>query len=96
MAYKKEGFRTAGKQGKFGIMREQNSAHASRNNYANFPEGECLIIEAPVCPTGKQFIGPEVRGLGIRCNSEQLSELTFTAGHSRASAVFRQNPLSSG
>lgn len=59
MAYQKEDFRIAGKQGKFGIMHEQNSAYASQNNYPNFPEGEWMIIEAPVCPQGKKFIGPE-------------------------------------
>lgn len=88
MAYQKEDFRIAGKQGKFGIMHEQNSAYASQNNYPNFPEGEWMIIEATVCPQGKKFIGPEVRGLRIWCNNKQLSELTFTAGYKRGVWVF--------
>lgn len=49
MAYKKDDFRAAWKQGKFGIMREQNAAYAAKNNYspfdANFPDGEWIIVD---------------------------------------------------
>lgn len=73
MAYKKDDFRAAWKQGKFGIMREQNSAYASANNYspfdANFPDGEWVIVDAPIGPKGKSSIGPETRGLRIWCIS---------------------------
>ncbi|MDR1466592.1 MAG: extracellular solute-binding protein [Treponema sp.] len=60
-SYGKDDFRAAWKQGRFGIMREQNSAYASEANYApfdkNFPNGEWLIIDPPKGPTGKQSVG---------------------------------------
>ena len=56
MAYQKDDYRAAWKQGKFGIMREQNAAYASEANYApfdnNFPNGEWKIINPPVGPKG--------------------------------------------
>ncbi len=77
MAYKKDDFRAAWKQGKFGIMREQNAAYSAQNNYApfdsNFPEGEWVIVEAPIGPKGKQSIGPEVRGLRIWAISDKAA-----------------------
>lgn len=73
MAYKKDDFRAAWKQGKFGIFREQNSALHSENNYApfdkNFPEGELIVIDPPVGPNGDSSVGPAVRGLRIWCVS---------------------------
>ena len=62
LAYKKDDFRAAWKQGRFGIMREQNAAFAAQANYApfdkNFPKGEWMIIDPPKGPTGKASIGP--------------------------------------
>lgn len=61
MAYKKDDFRAAWKQGRFGIMREQNAAFASEANYTpfdnNFPEGEWIVIDPPVGPKGKSSAG---------------------------------------
>jgi putative aldouronate transport system substrate-binding protein len=62
MAYKKDDFRAAWKQGKFGIMREQNAAYAAKANYApfdkNFPNGEWVIVDPPKGPNGKASVGP--------------------------------------
>lgn len=78
MAYKKDDFRAAWKQGKFGIMREQNAAYSAQNNYspfdANFPEGEWVIVDPPVGPKGYQSVGPEVRGLRIWAISDKAAE----------------------
>ena len=61
LAYKKDDFRAAWKQGRFGIMREQNAAYAAQGNYTpfdnNFPEGEWIVIEPPVGPKGKSGAG---------------------------------------
>ncbi len=61
LAYKKDDFRAAWKQGRFGIMREQNAAYANQGNYApfdnNFPEGEWVIVEPPVGPKGQSSAG---------------------------------------
>ena len=68
-AYKKDDFRAAWKQGKFGIFREQNSAYANTNNYKpfddNFPEGGFIVVDAPIGPNGKQSVGPAVEGFRI-------------------------------
>jgi len=60
-AYKKDDFRAAWKQGRFGIMREQNAAYSSKSNYApfdkNFPEGEWIIVDPPKGPKGLQSCG---------------------------------------
>jgi len=57
----KDDFRAAWKQGRFGIMREQNAAFAAENNYApfdkNFPNGEWIVIDPPKGPDGKQSVG---------------------------------------
>lgn len=78
MAYKKDDFRAAWKQGKFGIMREQNAAYAASNNYApfdaNFPDGEWIIVDPPVGPSGKNSVGPETRGLRIWSISAKAAE----------------------
>jgi len=62
LAYKKDDFRAAWKQGRFGIMREQNAAYAATANYApfdkNFPNGEWIVIDPPVGTTGKSSVGP--------------------------------------
>lgn len=61
LAYKKDDFRAAWKQGRFGIMREQNAAYASEGNYKpfdnNFPDGEWIVIEPPVGPKGQSSAG---------------------------------------
>ena len=68
-SYKKDDFRAAWKQGKFGVFREQNSAYASENNYSpfdkNFPDGGFIVVDAPVGPTGKNSVGPLVEGFRI-------------------------------
>ena len=61
LSYKKDDFRAAWKQGKFGIFREQNAAGFSESNYApfdkNFPNGELVIINPPVGPKGYSAVG---------------------------------------
>ena len=61
LSYKKDDFRGAWKQGRFGIMREQNAAYANEGNYKpfdnNFPEGEWIVIDPPVGPKGKSSAG---------------------------------------
>jgi len=78
MAYKKDDFRAAWKQGKFGIMREQNAAYAASNNYApfdaNFPNGEWMVIDPISGPTSKASVGPLTRGLRIWCISQKAAD----------------------
>ena len=61
LSYKKDDFRAAWKQGRFGVMYEQNAAYASESNYApfdmNFPDGEWIIIDAIAGPDGHAAIG---------------------------------------
>ena len=61
LSYKKDDFRAAWKQGKFGIMYEQNAAYAATANYApfdtNFPDGEWIVIDAIEGPDGHASIG---------------------------------------
>ena len=61
LSYKKDDFRATWKQGKFGMMYEQNSAFASESNYApfdaNFPEGEWIVIDALTGPDGCSSVG---------------------------------------
>lgn len=61
LSYKKDDFRAAWKQGRFGIMREQNAAFGAEANYApfdkNFPKGEWIVIDAPKGPKGHQSVG---------------------------------------
>jgi putative aldouronate transport system substrate-binding protein len=61
ISYGKDDFRAAWKQGRFGIMREQNAAFAAEANYApfdkNFPDGEWIVIDPPKGPSGKQSVG---------------------------------------
>ena len=69
MSYKKDDFRAAWKQGRFGIMREQNAAFAAEANYApfdkNFPAGEWIVIDPPKGPTGKMSVGPYIQAYRI-------------------------------
>ena len=50
LSYRKDDFRAAWKQGRFGVMKEQNAAFAGEANYApfdaNFPDGEWIVIDA--------------------------------------------------
>ncbi len=61
LSYKKDDFRAAWKQGKFGVMKEQNAAYAATSNYApfdkNFPEGSWTVLDAIKGPEGKASIG---------------------------------------
>ena len=61
LSYKKDDFRAAWKQGRFGMMYEQNAAYAATANYApfdaNFPDGEWIVIDPPVGPEGKSAVG---------------------------------------
>ena len=61
LSYKKDDFRAAWKQGRFGVMYEQNAAYAAEANYApfdsNFPDGEWVIIDAITGPEGHASIG---------------------------------------
>ena len=61
LSYKKDDFRAAWKQGRFGIMYEQNAAYAATSNYApfdkNFPDGEWIVIDPPAGPEGKASVG---------------------------------------
>jgi len=59
--YRRDDFRAAWKQGRFGIMREQNAAFAAQHNYRpfdeNFPEGRWKVIDPPIGPRGHQSVG---------------------------------------
>ncbi|MDR2484247.1 MAG: extracellular solute-binding protein [Treponema sp.] len=61
ISYGKDDFRAAWKQGRFGIMREQNAAYAAESNYTpfdkNFPNGEWIVIDPPKGPSGHQSVG---------------------------------------
>ena len=76
-SYKKDDFRAAWKQGKFGCFREQNGAYAGENNYssfdANFPDGGFIILDAPIGPDGKQSIGPRCQGMRVYAINADVS-----------------------
>lgn len=78
LAYKKDDFRAAWKQGKFGIMREQNAAYAAKSNYApfdkNFPNGQWLVIDPPIGPEGKQSVGVYTMAYRIIAVSKKASD----------------------
>ena len=61
LSYKKDDFRAAWKQGRFGMMYEQWAALSAEANYApfdaNFPDGEWIVIDPPVGPEGKSAVG---------------------------------------
>ena len=69
ISYGKDDFRAAWKQGRFGIMREQNAAYASQSNYTpfdvNFPRGEWIVIDPPKGPEGHQSVGVYVQSYRI-------------------------------
>ena len=61
LSYRKDDFRAAWKQGRFGVMKEQNAAFAGEANYApfdaNFPDGEWIVIDAIEGPEGYAAVG---------------------------------------
>ena len=61
LSYRKDDFRAAWKQGRFGCMYEQWAALGAESNYApfdaNFPDGEWIIIDPPIGPDGYQSTG---------------------------------------
>lgn len=77
-AYKKDDFRAAWKQGKFGVMREQNAAYAAQNNYKpfddNFPNGEWIVIDPPKGPKGYASVGPIDQGYRIYAVSQDAAD----------------------
>lgn len=77
-AYKKDDFRASWKQGKFGIMREQNAAFASESNYApfdaNFPNGEWIIADPPKGPKGLSAVGNYDVGYRMYCISAKAAK----------------------
>jgi putative aldouronate transport system substrate-binding protein len=78
VSYGKDDFRAAWKQGRFGIMREQNAAYAAESNYApfdkNFPDGEWLVIDPPKGPEGKASSGVYTQGYRIYAVSQKAAE----------------------
>lgn len=78
ISYKKDDFRAAWKQGRFGIMREQNAAYAAESNYApfdkNFPGGEWMVIDPPKGPTGKQSVGVYTQAYRIYAVSTRAAQ----------------------
>jgi putative aldouronate transport system substrate-binding protein len=77
-SYKKDDFRAAWKQGRFGIMREQNAAYAAQNNYApfdkNFPEGSWIIVDPPKGPKGQQSVGVFIQDYRIYAVSKKAAD----------------------
>lgn len=77
-AYKKDDYRAAWKQGKFGIFREQNAALASESNYApfdkNFPNGQLVVIDPPVGPKGKSSAGVYEQAYRMYCVSADAAK----------------------
>jgi len=78
LSYSKDDFRAAWKQGRFGIMREQNAAYAAQANYApfdnNFPNGEWLVIDPPKGPAGAQSVGVYTQGYRIYAISKKAGD----------------------
>ena len=75
LSYKKDDFRAAWKQGRFGVMYEQYAALSAKSNYApfdnNFPEGEWIVIDPPVGPNGEQSVGAVDQGYRIYAVSQK-------------------------
>ncbi|GHT54986.1 putative ABC transporter peptide-binding protein YtcQ [Spirochaetia bacterium] len=76
-SYGKDDFRAAWKQGRFGIMREQNAAYAAESNYApfdkNFPNGEWIVIDPPKGPSGKSAAGVYLQAYRIYAMSAKAA-----------------------
>ena len=77
-SYTKDDFRAAWKQGRFGIMREQNAAFAAESNYApfdkNFPNGEWIVIDPPKGPRGQQSVGVYTQSYRIYAISKKAAD----------------------
>lgn len=77
-AYKKDDFRASWKQGKFGIMREQNAAFAAESNYApfdaNFPKGSWIVADPPVGPKGLSSVGNYDASYRMYCVSAKAAK----------------------
>jgi putative aldouronate transport system substrate-binding protein len=77
-SYSKDDFRAAWKQGRFGIMREQNAAYAAESNYApfdkNFPNGEWIIVDPPKGPRGQQSVGVYTQAYRIYALSAKAAQ----------------------
>ena len=86
LSYKKDDFRAAWKQGKFGIMYEQWAALGAESNYApfdaNFPDGEWIVIDPPIGPNGEQSMG----ALDKRYNIYAVSQKSYDQGKLEAIA----------
>jgi putative aldouronate transport system substrate-binding protein len=77
-SYGKDDFRAAWKQGRFGVMREQNAAFAAEANYApfdlNFPKGFWTTINAPRGPGGKSSVGVYTQNYRIYAVSKRAGD----------------------
>ena len=78
LTYKKDDFRAAWKQGKFGVMKEQNAAYAAEANYApfdaNFPDGEWIVIDPPTGPEGYASVGAYDQNYRIYAMSQDAAD----------------------
>lgn len=78
LVYRKDDFRAAWKQGKFGCMREQNAALAAEGNYKpfdkNFPNGEWIVINPPIGPDGNCSTGCFIQGYRITAVSSKSAK----------------------
>jgi putative aldouronate transport system substrate-binding protein len=86
LSYKKDDFRAAWKQGRFGIMREDAAAFAAENNYApfdkNFPSGEWIVFDPPKGPKGDMSVGALVNNwylLAISTNAAKQGKAPVIA-----------------
>lgn len=77
-AYKKDDFRNAWKEGRFGIMREQFAAYSLKSNYTpfdkRFPNGEWIVIDPPVGPNGDSAVGINVQSWNYLSVSKRAAE----------------------
>jgi len=68
-AHTRDFFRAAWRQGRVGIMREQNAAFAAQHNYADFdrrfPEGRWIVIDPPIGPAGHRSVGVDTPSFRI-------------------------------
>ena len=78
LAYKKDDFRAAWKQGRFGIMREQNAAYGLESGYMpfdkNFPNGQWIVIDPPSGPNGQKSVGNYTQGYRIYAVSAKAAK----------------------
>ena len=78
LSYKKDDFRAAWKQGRFGMMYEQWAALSAEANYApfdaNFPDGEWRVIDPPEGPDGYAYTGALDKTYRIYAVSQRAAE----------------------